>query len=243
MLSPRHCVLTGMVCATLLCSVRAQAGARPEHAAQRVLRQTRANPCIADQPVPDPACTPGAVLTTDTTAICKSGYTKTIRDVPLAQKKQVFEEYGIPWSLHSKYEVDHLISLELGGSNDLANLWPQSSMLPNGSKTKDQFENYLHTQICGEKIPIQKVQHELATNWLTYYNDWLSTTRSADRTRSSTALKRASPTKTAAGPAVKKSSANICHEKGTRSYARTTHFTPYNSLQECLQSGGRLPVR
>ncbi|MDD2646484.1 MAG: thermonuclease family protein [Patescibacteria group bacterium] len=44
-------------------------------------------------------------------------------------------------------------------------------------------------------------------------------------------------------PQVKKSTTGICHEKGSTYYLRTTHFTPYNSIEECLNSGGRLPLR
>lgn len=47
----------------------------------------------------------------------------------------------------------------------------------------------------------------------------------------------------AAGAVVKKSSSGICHAPGTTYYARTKNFTPYSSLQACLNSGGRLPKR
>ena len=46
----------------------------------------------------------------------------TVRNVPDSVRYAVFAEYGIDYSLHSNYEVDHLISLELGGSNDIADL-------------------------------------------------------------------------------------------------------------------------
>ena len=42
---------------------------------------------------------------------------------------------------------------------------------------------------------------------------------------------------------VKKSSTGICHAPGTSYYSRTKNFTPYNSIEECLDSGGRLPKR
>jgi micrococcal nuclease len=42
---------------------------------------------------------------------------------------------------------------------------------------------------------------------------------------------------------VKKSSSSICHAPGTTYYSRTTNFTPYNTLDECLASGGRMPLR
>jgi hypothetical protein len=42
-------------------------------------------------------------------------------------------------------------------------------------------------------------------------------------------------------PEVKKSSHGICHVRGERGYQQTTHFTPFESLDACLKSGGRLP--
>ena len=40
---------------------------------------------------------------------------------------------------------------------------------------------------------------------------------------------------------VKKSKSGICHDTSSRSYERTKNFTPHNTIQECLDSGGRLP--
>jgi hypothetical protein len=51
--------------------------------------------CAANQPIPDRACSPGAVLTTNTDLICASGYASTVRDVPVSEKEQVFAGYGI----------------------------------------------------------------------------------------------------------------------------------------------------
>ena len=73
--------------------------------------QTKTSNCAANQILPDSACTPGAVLTTNISVVCKVGYTKTVRDVSESTKKKVFAEYGIPYSQHSNYEVDHLISV------------------------------------------------------------------------------------------------------------------------------------
>lgn len=43
------------------------------------------------------------------------------------------------------------------------------------------------------------------------------------------------------GPAVKKSNSDICHDRSSRYYERTIHYTPYDTIQACLDSGGRLP--
>jgi micrococcal nuclease len=42
---------------------------------------------------------------------------------------------------------------------------------------------------------------------------------------------------------VKKSSTGICHAPGTTYYNKTKNFVAYNSVQACLDSGGRLPLR
>jgi hypothetical protein len=42
-------------------------------------------------------------------------------------------------------------------------------------------------------------------------------------------------------PNVKKSSTNICHEKGSQYYKQTKKFESFNSIKNCLNSGGRLP--
>jgi hypothetical protein len=44
-------------------------------------------------------------------------------------------------------------------------------------------------------------------------------------------------------PAVKKSNTSICHKKGTNFYNNTKNFTAYDSIEKCLNSGGRLPKK
>ena len=47
-----------------------------------------------------------------------------------------------------QHEVDHLISLELGGSNAIRNLWPEPYAGRWGARTKDVLENRLHDLVC-----------------------------------------------------------------------------------------------
>ena len=44
-------------------------------------------------------------------------------------------------------------------------------------------------------------------------------------------------------PQVKKSNSDICHQIGTTSYERTKNFTPYPSMEACIESGGRKPKK
>lgn len=41
---------------------------------------------------------------------------------------------------------------------------------------------------------------------------------------------------------VKLSVNGLCHPKGSQYYDYIKHFTPYNSLNQCVLDGGRLPV-
>jgi hypothetical protein len=139
---------------------------------------------LAPQPaghpmLPDPKLTPGATdpAVTQSTikqTICKSGYTSTVRNVTEAEKRAVMVRYGLPLSELSKVEIDHFVSLEIGGSNDVTNLWPeyydpapgQSGYL--GARQKDVVETELHREVCGGKINLSMAQLLIRT-WPDYY--------------------------------------------------------------------------
>jgi hypothetical protein len=133
--------------------------------------QTKTSGCMARGPLPDPDCTPGAIISTATKdQICQPGYARSVRNVPVSEKDQVYAEYGITHHSTGEYEVDHLVSLELGGSNDIANLWPEAASPKPGFHEKDKVENYLHDQMCSGAVSLQQAQIEIATNWLAVYN-------------------------------------------------------------------------
>lgn len=232
-------------------------------------QRTKTAKCVMlfNQALPDSGCTPGAILATSSKVICVSGYTKRVRNVSVATKKAVFKEYGIDYSKHSNFEVDHLISLELGGSNDISNLWPESYKITESALKKDQFENYLHSQICSGKMKVADAQYQISHNWLKYDKLRLEQAKKKRVVTGSktTASNPVAPTvvippvfvqpvisEPSTGenqvvqsiePQIKKSSTGICHEKGSTYYARTLNFAAYDSISDCLNSGGRMPLR
>ncbi len=136
--------------------------------------QTKTSGCQAHNGLPDSACTPGAIIASATVSqICQSGYASSVRNVTTSTKNQVYAEYGIASHYAGQYEVDHLVSLELGGSNDISNLWPELASPTPGFHQKDQVENYLHDQVCAGKVPLATAQYEIATNWLAVYNQMI----------------------------------------------------------------------
>jgi hypothetical protein len=122
--------------------------------------------------MPDRALTPGAIQSSDTAAICTPGWAQAHRDVSDATKDYIAREYGL--SSRYGYEIDHLIPLELGGSNSVPNLWPEPYDSAYGATQKDGVEDYLHEQVCYHDLPLAMAQHEIAANW---YAAWVSAGR------------------------------------------------------------------
>jgi hypothetical protein len=133
--------------------------------------------CLAvqpDQPLPDPQLTPGATLDVTTTDICVPGYTKKIRYVPIAVKRQVYREYGAVYR-PGAYEIDHLVPLELAGSNSIKNLWSESYSIEWNARIKDELENRLHMLVCHGSVSLSEAQRAIATNWIDAYKRYFRT--------------------------------------------------------------------
>ena len=126
--------------------------------------------------VPNPALTMGVVNPAATVAIiCVKGYTSQpgVRNVTDATKAKVFAEYGVDPKA-DQFEIDHLISLELGGANDIHNLWPQAyNTKPLNAHVKDALENKLHALVCAGKADLATVQHDIATDWVAAYRKYV----------------------------------------------------------------------
>jgi hypothetical protein len=109
----------------------------------------------------DRELTPGAVDPAATVAkVCTHGYTKTIRNVPKREKREVIAAYMAKYPAWPPppYEFDHLISLEIGGSNEPTNLWPE----PLGeARRKDVIENRLHRAVCRGEITLKDAQRRI----------------------------------------------------------------------------------
>ena len=143
----------------------------PASGAAHIGQRTKTSGCIVHGALQDSACTPGAILPDATVQkICTPGYSSSVRNVPTSEKDQVYAEYGITHHSPGQYEVDHLISLELGGANDIANLWPEAASPMPGFHQKDQVENYLHDQVCSGAMSLKDAQEQIAINWLVVYN-------------------------------------------------------------------------
>ncbi len=103
------------------------------------------------------------------TDVCTPGYSGRTRHVTEATKQRVYRDYGIRRHRAGQYEIDHLIPLELGGSNSRRNLFPEAANPRPGFHQKDRLENRLHDEVCDGTLDLTDAQHGIAINWLRAY--------------------------------------------------------------------------
>ena len=129
--------------------------------------------------LPDPGCTPGAINETLTLDVmtAKGFDTACVRDqATSAEKKQeTYSWYKIPkpasnTGKNQVCELDHLVSLELGGADTLDNIWPQcgpSKAILNARyfRRKDAVENFLAGEVRNGKIALAEAQKRIAEDW------------------------------------------------------------------------------
>lgn len=122
----------------------------------------------AGVPLNDLKATPGAVSTRTKAQICNPDFhTGAVRHVSATLKRSVCAAYGLPSCKGT--EVDHLVSLELGGSNDAANLWPQPYSPAPGAREKDVLEDFLHRAVCSGDMTLEAAQQGIAKDWYALY--------------------------------------------------------------------------
>lgn len=122
--------------------------------------------------LPRHSLTPGIALRVGAAQICRPGYAASVRNVPSSEKQDVYARYGVA-DVPYAHEVDHLVSLELGGSNALANLWPEPYRGRWGARTKDTLENRLHDLVCAGRIALAGAQRIETGNWVAAYRRYL----------------------------------------------------------------------
>ena len=130
--------------------------------------------CHVRGALPDPACTPGATFGDATEHdVCTPGWAGRHRNVSSATKRRVYASYGIAHHGRGEYEVDHLVSLELGGSNTAANLFPEAASPRPGFHEKDRLEHRLHRLVCDGTVGLAAAQQMIRSDWLRAYRRYV----------------------------------------------------------------------
>ncbi len=88
------------------------------------------------------------------------------RNVSMSQKYQTLSKYGIDKKKRSQYKIDHVIPLNIGGSNDSSNLFPIDKSLM-GIYERAEWPIY---QAFRHDMVTTKEAQSFVKNWK--YNSW-----------------------------------------------------------------------
>jgi hypothetical protein len=121
--------------------------------------------------------TPGATRRVAATDLCAMKSATTRRISPQV-RQAVIRDYNMDRVPAHDYELDYLITPELGGSDDRRNLWPErySSDVWN-ARVKDELERLLPNLVCAGTLPLATAQRDMATDWIAAYKKYFHTDR------------------------------------------------------------------
>ena len=127
--------------------------------------------------LPRPDLTPGSVRPVALEDICGS----TLAGGPVVASqvpRQVFAAYGVDYRRAGDYELDFLITPELGGASEASNLWPQPyRSVTWNAYVKDELERHLRRLVCQGAVDLATAQQELAGDWIAAYKRRFNTER------------------------------------------------------------------
>jgi hypothetical protein len=140
--------------------------------------------------LPNRRLTPGDIFPNVTVAmLAEHGYTDRVRSVSQAEKIAVLNRYHLEYTesatgqlidsktnkpFSEEVEFDHLVSLELGGSNAIENIWPEPYATSHGARTKDKLENRLHKLVVEGTVSLVDAQKEIAQDWPAAFDKYCS---------------------------------------------------------------------
>jgi hypothetical protein len=125
-----------------------------------------------DLSIPKNSLTPGETRNVTIDDVCRGTQEDT---VPVSLRRQVFREYGINDMRPNAYEVDYLITPELGGSSSIRNLWPQPYSAVWNAHVKDELEDRLHGLVCAGQVDLATAQREISRDWIGAYKKYFHT--------------------------------------------------------------------
>jgi hypothetical protein len=130
-------------------------------------------PSFAAAQLPSGFHTPGATVTGDAAKVCAADFAASAKPVSNWQRDEALTRYGRrPEDFAG--ELDHLIPLSLGGSNDPDNLWPQPAQSAFGADAKHKLEATLRDLVCTErKLTLKQAQSAIKKDWVKAYNQYV----------------------------------------------------------------------
>lgn len=128
-----------------------------------IIPNTTTMTIVATAGRPRPDLTPGVVSGATAEQVCQPGWASTHRQSLTAlERGWVLGAYGYPPG-QKVAELDHLVSLELGGGGGVHNIWPQVNEAD--AKRKDRLEGALHRLVCSGRLNLAAAQERIRRYW------------------------------------------------------------------------------
>jgi hypothetical protein len=123
--------------------------------------------------LPNSFLTPGDAKKVTKEQICAPDYMAKLKATKESTKEEAFERYGLRATNAPGDVLDHLVPVELGGSDDLENLWPQPAKGEWNAAQKDALEQKLHAMVCNGSITLKQAQTAIKKNWVAAYTQYV----------------------------------------------------------------------
>jgi hypothetical protein len=126
------------------------------------------------------AHTPGATNPTITQAtaastICKHQYVDKINSqISKKTSTEVFAEYAIAKKKRSDFAIDHLVPIDLGGTNAISNLWPIPLKGTATAQRKAVVDAAVHKSMCAGFISLAAAQGLFNASWANVDTDLIT---------------------------------------------------------------------
>ena len=119
--------------------------------------------------------TPGATIEIDVRDVCDET-PRPPQEIGAAVRQAVLKNYGMESVPSDQYELDYLITPQLGGAPEARNLWPQRyrERVWNAG-VKDQLEDLLPRLVCQGRVDLRTAQQDIAADWVAAYRKYFRT--------------------------------------------------------------------
>jgi hypothetical protein len=129
-------------------------------------------PSFASAQLPNSFQTPGARGKANEAQVCAADFEASVKPMAKWQRDQALERYGKrPEDFTG--DLDHLIPISLGGSNDVENLWPLPPNKDMGPDQKKELDAKLHSMVCDKSITLKAAQDAIKKDWVKAYQQYV----------------------------------------------------------------------
>lgn len=132
-------------------------------------------PAVTFAQRPNNITTPGAKSKANEAQVCAADFEAKAKPVAGWQRAEALSRYGKRANDES-IEVDHLIPVAIGGTNDPDNLWPIPDNKEYGVAAKRELDVKLRELVCNKTLPLKTAQDAVRKDWVKAYDEYVKGT-------------------------------------------------------------------